>query len=107
MAWEVSHVGALFQIPNLNLGVGRASAKNETIRVELSTRESYGVQTGPLLGDRRLLGKWSIAKPNTDALTTTSTLISNFSENSTSLDIGEGPVLQNDATKSVRRNNLT
>lgn len=87
MAWEVCHVGALFQIPNLYLGVGRASAKNETIRVELSTRESYGAQTEPLLEDRRLLGRWSIAKANTDALTTASTLISNFSENSTSLDV--------------------
>lgn len=105
MAWEVSHIGALFQIPNFNLGVSRASAKNETIRVELSTRESYGAQTEPLSEDRRLLGKWSIAKANTDVLTTASTLISNFGENSTSMDIRKGPVLQNNATKSVRRSN--
>lgn len=40
VAGEVGHVGALLQIPNLNLGVGRTGAKNETIRMELSTGES-------------------------------------------------------------------
>lgn len=45
---EVGHVGALLQIPNLNLGVRSTSAKNETIRVELSACESWGVQSETL-----------------------------------------------------------
>lgn len=40
MTGEVGHVGALLQIPNLDLGVRSTSAKNETIRVELSACES-------------------------------------------------------------------
>lgn len=40
VAREVGHIGALLQIPDLDLGVSRASAKNETIRVELGTGES-------------------------------------------------------------------
>lgn len=40
VAWEVGHVGALLQIPDLDLRISRPSAKNETIRVELSTGES-------------------------------------------------------------------
>lgn len=41
MTREVGHIGAFLQIPNLNLGVSSSSAKNETIRVKLSTGESY------------------------------------------------------------------
>lgn len=37
---EVGHISALLQIPNLDLGVSSASAKNQTIRMELSTGES-------------------------------------------------------------------
>lgn len=48
VAREVGHISALLQIPNLNLGVSRTSAKNETIRVELSTGESCGGQTETL-----------------------------------------------------------
>lgn len=45
VAREVGHVGALLQIPNLDLGVGRTGAKNETIRVELGTGESCGTKS--------------------------------------------------------------
>lgn len=37
---EVGHVGALLQIPNLDLGVSRASTKDQTVRVELSACQS-------------------------------------------------------------------
>lgn len=48
VAWEVGHVGALLQIPDLDLGISRPSAKNETVRVELSTGESCRGQTETL-----------------------------------------------------------
>lgn len=38
---EVCHVGALLQIPNLDLGVGRASTEDQTVRVELGARQSW------------------------------------------------------------------
>lgn len=42
VAGEVGHVGALLQIPDLDLRVSCSSTKDETIRVELSTGESCG-----------------------------------------------------------------
>lgn len=40
VAREVCHIGALLEIPDLDLGISSASSKNETIRVKLSTGES-------------------------------------------------------------------
>ncbi len=100
MAWEVGHVGALLQIPDLDLGISRPSAKNETIGVELSTSESCTGQTETLPPGT---GGLFFTRPNTqvniEALTTASTFISDFGEDSTSLDIREGPVLHNSEDK--------
>lgn len=49
VAWEVGNIGALLQIPDLDLGISCPSAKNETIRVELSTGESCREHTETLL----------------------------------------------------------
>lgn len=38
---EVGHIGALLQIPDLNLRVCRTSAENQTVRVELSTGQGW------------------------------------------------------------------
>lgn len=42
VAWEVGHICTLLQIPDLDLRISSPSAKNKTIRVELSTGESFG-----------------------------------------------------------------
>lgn len=54
VAGEVGHIGALLQIPDLDLGISRPSAKNETIGVELSTRQSWGGQTETLSPEKKL-----------------------------------------------------
>lgn len=96
MAWEVGNIGALLQIPDLDLGISCPSAKNETIRVELSTSESCGEQTETLLhGTGLQLFKLPNTQVNIEAVTTASTFISDFGEDSTSLDIRKCPVLQN------------
>lgn len=102
MAWEVGYVGALLQIPDLDLGISRSSAKNETIRVELSTGESC---KGGGRGSTNI-STWNkrthsdhLTQVTTVALTTASTFVSDFGEDSTSLDIREGPVLQNSEEK--------
>lgn len=45
VAWEVCHIGAFLQIPDLDLGVSCSSAKDEAVRMELSTGESCRGQT--------------------------------------------------------------
>lgn len=47
VAWEVGHICTLLQIPDLDLRISSSSAKNKTIRVELSTGESFGVKENP------------------------------------------------------------
>lgn len=42
VAWEVGHICTLLQIPDLDLRISSPGAKNETIRVELSTGKSCG-----------------------------------------------------------------
>lgn len=42
VAGEVRHVGALLQVPNLDLRVGRAGSENQTVGVELSAGQSCG-----------------------------------------------------------------
>ena len=93
MAWEVGHVGALLQIPNLDLRVSGTGPKNETIRVELSASESCGVQTETLPPSKKF--RPSNRNVTTQSLTTAGTFISNFGEDSTGLDVRKGPVLQN------------
>ena len=41
MAREVSHVGALLQVPDLDLRVGRPCPEDQTVRVELGTGQSW------------------------------------------------------------------
>ena len=65
VAWEVGHIGALLQIPDLDLGISRSSAKNETVRVELSTGESCRRQTGTLSPGT---GRHLFQLPNTHTL---------------------------------------
>lgn len=47
VAWEVGHICTLLQIPDLDLRISSPSAKNKTIRVELSTGESFGKKENP------------------------------------------------------------
>lgn len=104
VAGEVGHVGALLQVPDLDLGISRPSAKNETIGVELSTGESCRGQRGNIT-------TWNKRSPphtskytdiSTEALTTASTFISNLGEDSPSLDVRKGPVLQKIGDKCER-----
>lgn len=48
VAGEVGYIGALLQIPDLDLRVSCSSTEDETIRVELSAGESCEGQTGTL-----------------------------------------------------------
>uniref|UniRef100_A0A0E9WHC6 Uncharacterized protein n=1 Tax=Anguilla anguilla TaxID=7936 RepID=A0A0E9WHC6_ANGAN len=41
VAGEVGHVGALLQVPDLNLRIGRARPKNEPVRVEFGRRSEH------------------------------------------------------------------
>lgn len=41
VAGEVGHVGALLQVPDLDLRVGRPRPEDQTVRVELSTGQSW------------------------------------------------------------------
>jgi len=99
VAWEVGHVSALFQIPDLDLGISCPSAKNETIRVKLSTGESCRGKTETLPPGTRGVLFTNTTYVYIEALTTASTFISNFGEDSTSLDIRKGPGLQNSEEK--------
>lgn len=45
VAREVCHVRLLFDVPDLNLRCGGTGAKNQTIRVELSCRETSAIGT--------------------------------------------------------------
>ena len=49
MAGEVGHVGALLQVPDLNLRVCRARPEDQAVRVELSARQSWGEGGEPWL----------------------------------------------------------
>ena len=42
---EVGHVGALFQVPDLDDGVFSARGEDQTVRVELGAREGRHCQT--------------------------------------------------------------
>lgn len=107
VAREVGHIGAFLQIPDLDLGISRPSAKNETIRVELSTGESCWkhIETS-LCGSGRHLRKLSnTSKKKIEALTTAGAFISDFGENPASLNIRKGPVLQ--SSKDEKWENVT
>lgn len=95
VAREVGHIGTLLQIPDLDLRISSSSSKNETIRVELCTGESCREQKKSLaprsgLQLYRMPTKWVDIK----GVTAASTFISDFGEDSTSLDVRKCPVLQ-------------
>ena len=95
MAGEVGHVGALLQIPDLDLGVRRAGSKDETVGMELGAGQGWrreGNKREQLKTDPELLRSESHA--GSPSLTNTRTLVRDLGEDSAGLDVGEGPVLQ-------------
>lgn len=108
MAWEVGHVRSLLQIPDLDLGIGRSSAKNQTIRMELSTGESYrGVHKTNVTVCNREMTEESYSESKVEVVTAASALIGNFGENSSSLDIRKGPILHGgDKIKDMKESDL-